>query len=283
MLVRPRPRRYAWPVVLRLGTPVLTYDPWRQAYRLRLIGNRYGPVLRPNRRHRPVAYDGIDRRGAGGRVRGGKRRELYQIGVLGGVVLGAALIALGLVLLPAGSSGRTDSTGRHAASRAVNRTTTPSVLASERTAPIAPALTPNAQGSVAHHARASATSTHRAPGTRHSRSARVHRHPAASHAPARTAPINRSTTATKAPVGTTSTPVQTRSTPVVTDPPPVHTTPAVHTTPPPVNTTPAPTHTTPAPAHGGSSGGGTGTSQGSDTGTTSSSGSGGSGTVNGGG
>ncbi len=46
--------------------PVLVYNHSRDAYVLRLVGRRYGPVLRPDRRLlREAAFEGGDlRRGA---------------------------------------------------------------------------------------------------------------------------------------------------------------------------------------------------------------------------
>jgi hypothetical protein len=42
--------------------PLLTYSYWRQAYVLKLIGDRAGPVLRVNRRRRQVPLVIADRR-----------------------------------------------------------------------------------------------------------------------------------------------------------------------------------------------------------------------------
>jgi hypothetical protein len=60
-----RPRRYVpryWLVILR---PLLRFSLTRNAYVLRGIGRRAGPVMRPDRRRRKRrTYDGIDRRRA---------------------------------------------------------------------------------------------------------------------------------------------------------------------------------------------------------------------------
>jgi hypothetical protein len=47
--------------------PFLRYSSGRDAYVVRIFGNRFGPVMRPDRRRgRRVAFEGIDRRGRGG-------------------------------------------------------------------------------------------------------------------------------------------------------------------------------------------------------------------------
>lgn len=43
-----RPRRYVHPAVLAVLRIVFRYSETRDAYVLRLIGNRYGPVLKPS-------------------------------------------------------------------------------------------------------------------------------------------------------------------------------------------------------------------------------------------
>lgn len=43
--------------------PLLRYDYSRSAYVLRIVGERYGPVLREDRRRRQLSFDGSDRRG----------------------------------------------------------------------------------------------------------------------------------------------------------------------------------------------------------------------------
>ncbi len=45
-----RPRRYVSPRLMALLGPVLRYSSTRDAYVLRAIGNRVGPVLREDRR-----------------------------------------------------------------------------------------------------------------------------------------------------------------------------------------------------------------------------------------
>jgi len=58
-----RQRRYIarhWLLVLR---PILRYSDGRHAYVLRVVGGRFGPVLRPDRRlTRSRASDGAERR-----------------------------------------------------------------------------------------------------------------------------------------------------------------------------------------------------------------------------
>jgi hypothetical protein len=47
---------------LVLTRPVLCYSNSREAYVLRLVGNRTGPVLRRDRRDRQIPYVGVERR-----------------------------------------------------------------------------------------------------------------------------------------------------------------------------------------------------------------------------
>jgi hypothetical protein len=66
----PRTRHYVSPGALTLCRPVLAFDYAREAYVLRGIGDRVGPVLREDRRRRRSAngYNGPERRGVlGGR------------------------------------------------------------------------------------------------------------------------------------------------------------------------------------------------------------------------
>jgi hypothetical protein len=60
-----RPRRYIarhWLLILR---PLLRFSLSRDAFVLRVIGDRAGPVLRPDRRrHSRRRYEGVERRGA---------------------------------------------------------------------------------------------------------------------------------------------------------------------------------------------------------------------------
>ena len=72
-----RPRRYVSPVTLTLTRPLLALSAPREAYVLRVVGNRYGPVLRLDRRRRAVAYDGAERR-AGAKA-GEARSSLFQV------------------------------------------------------------------------------------------------------------------------------------------------------------------------------------------------------------
>lgn len=57
-----RPRRYVSGTALSALRPMLRYSRTRDAYVLRLVGARRGPVLRPDRRRRDNGYVGPDRR-----------------------------------------------------------------------------------------------------------------------------------------------------------------------------------------------------------------------------
>jgi hypothetical protein len=61
----PRTRHYVSPGALTLCRPVLAFDYAREAYILRGVGDRVGPVLREDRRRRRSAngYRGPERRG----------------------------------------------------------------------------------------------------------------------------------------------------------------------------------------------------------------------------
>jgi hypothetical protein len=61
----PRTRHYLAPGALTLCRPVLWFDYGREAYILRGVGNRLGPVLREDRRSssQPARYRGPERRG----------------------------------------------------------------------------------------------------------------------------------------------------------------------------------------------------------------------------
>src|SRR5690349_11245818 len=52
----PRPRRQLNPTVIRGLTPVIRYSPGREAYVLRGVGGRFGPVLVPKREVREPEY-----------------------------------------------------------------------------------------------------------------------------------------------------------------------------------------------------------------------------------
>jgi hypothetical protein len=52
----PRPRRHVPGALLILLAPIYRRDHWRDAWVLRIVGNRLGPVLRP-RGYRSVVYD----------------------------------------------------------------------------------------------------------------------------------------------------------------------------------------------------------------------------------
>jgi len=61
----PRPRHYVSPAMLTALWPVLRYSETREAFLLRAVGGRVGPVLRPDRRARrrtDAAYAGPERR-----------------------------------------------------------------------------------------------------------------------------------------------------------------------------------------------------------------------------
>ncbi len=62
-----RPRRYVSRPLLMMGRPVLRYSKSRDAYVLRLVGGRWGPVLRRDRRE-GKSFDGAERRGSHARV-----------------------------------------------------------------------------------------------------------------------------------------------------------------------------------------------------------------------
>jgi hypothetical protein len=58
-----RPRRYVHSQVLTLLSPVFSYDERRDAYMIRAVGARVGPVLRVDRRvRREPPLGGIDLR-----------------------------------------------------------------------------------------------------------------------------------------------------------------------------------------------------------------------------
>jgi hypothetical protein len=59
-----RQRRYIARRWLLLVRPMMRYSQGRRAYVLRVVGGRFGPVLRPDRRmvRRARAFDGVDRR-----------------------------------------------------------------------------------------------------------------------------------------------------------------------------------------------------------------------------
>ena len=59
----PRRRRYVSRRTLILLKPLFRYSERREAYVLRLIGRRVGPVLKRDRRHEGPAYRGPERRG----------------------------------------------------------------------------------------------------------------------------------------------------------------------------------------------------------------------------
>ncbi|HEY5427989.1 MAG TPA: hypothetical protein VIK04_02645 [Solirubrobacteraceae bacterium] len=58
-----RPRRYVSSGLLTVLRPLFRYDYARSAYVMRLVGERYGPVLRDDRRRRQRSFEGAERRG----------------------------------------------------------------------------------------------------------------------------------------------------------------------------------------------------------------------------
>jgi hypothetical protein len=62
-----RPRRYVAHRWLALARPLLRYSKPRDAYVLRLVGRKWGPVLKVDRRHRG-GFAGVERRAGRTRV-----------------------------------------------------------------------------------------------------------------------------------------------------------------------------------------------------------------------
>jgi hypothetical protein len=60
-----RRRRYLPRSAFVLLLPAFRYSPTRDAYVLRVVGNKLGPVLREERRARALAFSGPDRRRPG--------------------------------------------------------------------------------------------------------------------------------------------------------------------------------------------------------------------------
>jgi hypothetical protein len=61
----PRPRRYLGPIAFGVSRPMFRYDYWRDAYVLRVVGDRSGPVIRRDRRSggsEPADFTGPNRR-----------------------------------------------------------------------------------------------------------------------------------------------------------------------------------------------------------------------------
>jgi hypothetical protein len=56
-----RPRRYVAGHWLLLARALFRYSAVRDAYVLRVVGRRFGPVLREDRRH-GQSFDGVERR-----------------------------------------------------------------------------------------------------------------------------------------------------------------------------------------------------------------------------
>ncbi len=59
-----RPRRYVAPRLIAIGRPVLRYSQPRDAYVLRLVGRKWGPVLRSERRRPRSLSEGAELRSA---------------------------------------------------------------------------------------------------------------------------------------------------------------------------------------------------------------------------
>jgi len=57
-----RPRHYVPRPTFLLLRPLLRYSTTREAYVLRIVGIRFGPVVRIDRRARQQPFDGPDRR-----------------------------------------------------------------------------------------------------------------------------------------------------------------------------------------------------------------------------
>ena len=65
-----RPRRYIAPRWIAVGRPLFRYSTPRDAYVLRVVGRKWGPVLRSERRRRRSLADmpGAERRGSHARA-----------------------------------------------------------------------------------------------------------------------------------------------------------------------------------------------------------------------
>ena len=57
-----RPRRYVSRHWVSVGRPLLRYSEPRQAYVLRVVGRKWGPVLKVDRRHGGALQDATERR-----------------------------------------------------------------------------------------------------------------------------------------------------------------------------------------------------------------------------
>jgi YD repeat-containing protein len=57
-----RPRHYVSSGLLTVMRPFMRYSYSRGAYVLRVVGERWGPVLRKDQRRHQLDYDGSDRR-----------------------------------------------------------------------------------------------------------------------------------------------------------------------------------------------------------------------------
>jgi hypothetical protein len=62
MRIERRPRHYLPPYLMLLLRPLLRYSHTRDAYVLRAVGSRRGPVLRADRRRSPRHFEGAERR-----------------------------------------------------------------------------------------------------------------------------------------------------------------------------------------------------------------------------
>jgi hypothetical protein len=68
MRIVKRPRRYVPRHWLAIGRPLLRYSEPRDAYVLRLVGRKWGPVLKYDRRHGGALPGATERRGSPARL-----------------------------------------------------------------------------------------------------------------------------------------------------------------------------------------------------------------------
>jgi hypothetical protein len=273
MRLSQRPRHYVSPVTLTVCRPLLAHDWWRDAYLLRGVGERYGPVLRAERRREEEGYAGPERRAAPptavSRGRGGLTAVIP--------VLALGVAALVAVLLLAGH-------GKPAAAAAPVRVTTaasvrgPSVTTQSVSAARIPAPR-RVHPRPAHRARR-AHRAHRAHQARSARSTRSnHRRRRARRV--RHRPVHLARASTVAATAPSVTNTLSAAPPSTSDPASATAPTATYSAP--VTATPAPTSPTTSSSAGGTAGGSSTTGAGSGTVHGGSTGSGGSGTVHGGG
>jgi hypothetical protein len=262
--VAARRRRYVSPATITLCGPLLEHDLWRDAYLLRRVGLRFGPVLRPDRRRAEAVYDGPERRDDLAAAAG----EFTRRRTIAGLAIVALIVApFAIALALNGNSAHVTRAASRVAS--VSHPSVTTHAATKRRIAVRPhprsqpstrtrTRTDRSAHALRHHAHARAAA---ASGT-------VHRHhPAASVTAKPVAPTV--TTTDAAPVTTTPTPAVT-ATPTPTPTPTVA--PAPTPVPTPTQSTPTSTASTGAGSTGTTKSGGSGTVSG-----------GGSGTVHGGG